>query len=209
VIAANQTRTQVKRPGSNPGRFSFLAGAFLAISLPTMQTLTIRPAALADIAAITRIYADAVHNGTATFEIEPPGETEMARRQKLLLDGDYPYLTATVGDAVAGYAYAGPYRARPAYNWSVEDSIYVAPQMHRKGIGGLLLTRLIAKSAARGFRQMIAVIGDSAQVGSIAVHAKAGFGHIGTLRSVGFKHGHWLDTVLMQRALGSGDTTPP
>jgi L-amino acid N-acyltransferase YncA len=171
--------------------------------------VTVRPAALSDIAAITRIYADAVYNGTATFEIEPPDETEMARRQKLLLDGDYPYLAATVGDTVAGYAYAGPYRARPAYNWSVEDSIYVAPQMHRKGIGGLLLTRLIAESAARGFRQMIAVIGDSTQVGSIAVHAKAGFSHIGTLRSVGFKHGQWLDTVLMQRALGSGDTTPP
>jgi L-amino acid N-acyltransferase YncA len=199
----------MKRLGSNPGRFSFPAGAFLAISLPTMQTLTIRPAALSDIAAITRIYADAVYNGTATFEIDPPDETEMAHRQKLLLDGDYPYLAATVGDTVAGYAYAGPYRARPAYNWSVEDSIYVAPQMHRKGIGGLLLTRLIAESAARGFRQMIAVIGDSAQVGSIAVHAKAGFSHIGTLRSVGFKHGQWLDTVLMQRALGSGDTTPP
>jgi phosphinothricin acetyltransferase len=174
-----------------------------------MQTLTIRPSARTDIGAITRIYADAVRNGTATFEIVPPNETEMARRQDVLLDGSYPYLVAAVGDTVAGYAYAGPYRARPAYNWSVEDSIYVTPEMHRKGIGGLLLTRLIVESAARGFRQMIAVIGDSAQAGSIAVHAKAGFSHIGTLRSVGFKHGQWLDTVLMQRAMGSGDTTPP
>ena len=174
-----------------------------------MQTLAIRPAALSDNAAITRIYADAVRNGTATFEIDPPDETEMARREKMLFDGGYPYLVATTADTVVGYAYAGPYRARPAYNWSVEDSIYVAPEMHRKGIGGLLLTRLIADSAARGFRQMIAVIGDSAQVGSIAVHAKAGFSHIGTFRSVGFKHGQWLDTVMMQRALGSGDTTPP
>jgi L-amino acid N-acyltransferase YncA len=174
-----------------------------------MQTLIIRPAALSDIADITRIYADAVRHGTATFEIEPPDESEMARRQKVLLDGGYPYLVAVTTDAIAGYAYAGPYRARPAYNWSVEDSIYVAPEMHRKGIGGLLLTRLISESAARGFRQMIAVIGDSAQIGSIAVHAKAGFSPIGTLRSVGFKHGRWLDTVLMQRALGSGDTTPP
>ena len=174
-----------------------------------MHTLTIRPAAFSDIAVITRIYAEAVRNGTATFEIEPPDETEMARRQKMLLDGSYPYLVATTTDTIAGYAYAGPYRTRPAYDWSVEDSIYVAPEMHRKGIGGYLLTRLIAESAARGFRQMIAVIGDSAQVGSIAVHAKAGFSLIGTLRSVGFKHGQWLDTVLMQRALGSGDTTPP
>jgi L-amino acid N-acyltransferase YncA len=174
-----------------------------------MQTLTIRPATAADIAAITRIYADAVRNGTATFEIEPPDETEMARRQKSLLDGGYPYLVATITGTIAGYAYAGPYRARPAYNWSVEDSIYVAPDMHRQGIGGLLLMKLIAESEARGFRQMIAVIGDSAQVGSIAVHAKAGFSHIGTLRSVGFKHGKWLDTVLMQRALAGGDTAPP
>jgi L-amino acid N-acyltransferase YncA len=174
-----------------------------------MQTLTIRPAVLADIAAITRIYADAVRNGTASFEIEPPDETEMGRRQKALLDGGYPYFVANIAGAVAGYAYAGPYRARPAYKWSVEDSIYVAPEMHRKGIGGLLLAKLVAESEARGFRQMIAVIGDSAQVGSIAVHAKAGFNHIGTLRSVGFKHGKWLDTVLMQRALASGDTAPP
>jgi len=174
-----------------------------------MQTLTIRPAALADIAAITRIYADAVRNGTASFELEPPDETEMARRQKALLDGGYPYHVATIAGSVAGYAYAGPYRARPAYKWSVEDSIYVAPEMQRRGIGRLLLTKLIAESEARGFRQMIAVIGDSAQIGSIAVHAKAGFSHVGTLRSVGFKHGKWLDTVLMQRSLADGDTTPP
>jgi len=91
----------------------------------------------------------------------------------------------------------------------VEDSIYIAPEMQRRGIGGLLLTKLIAESEARGFRQMIPVIGDSAQIGSIAVHAKAGFSHVGTLRSVGFKHGKWLDTVLMQRSLADGDTTPP
>ena len=174
-----------------------------------MQKFIIRAATPLDIAAITRIYADAVRHGTATFEIEPPGETEMARRQKTLLDGGYSYLAAELAGTLVGYAYAGPYRARPAYRWSVEDSIYVAPEMHRKGIGGLLLTKLIAESEDRGFRQMIAVIGDSAQAGSIAVHAKAGFVRIGTLRAVGFKHGKWLDTVLMQRPLGSGDTAPP
>ncbi len=174
-----------------------------------MQKIIIRAAALADIAAITGIYADAVVNGTASFEIEPPDEAEMTRRQAALLNNGYPYLTAEIEGAVAGYAYAGPYRSRPAYKWSVEDSIYVAPQMHRKGIGGLLLRRLVAESEQRGFRQMIAVIGDSAQIGSIAVHERAGFSHIGTLRSVGFKHGKWLDTVLMQRALGKGDTTTP
>jgi L-amino acid N-acyltransferase YncA len=174
-----------------------------------MQKIIIRPAAPADIAAITRIYADAVVNGTASFEIEPPNEAEMTRRQAALLDNGYPYLAAEVEGAIAGYAYAAPYRSRPAYKWSVEDSIYVAPAMHRKGIGGLLLRRLVAESEQRGFRQMIAVIGDSAQIGSIAVHKRAGFSHIGTLRSVGFKHGKWLDTVLMQRALGKSDTTTP
>jgi len=174
-----------------------------------MQKILIRPAALADIAAITRIYADAVVNGTASFEIEPPDEAEMTRRQAALLNNGYPYLAAEVEGAIAGFAYAGPYRSRPAYKWSVEDSIYVAPAMHRKGIGGLLLRRLVAESEQRGFRQMIAVIGDSAQIGSIAVHERAGFSHIGTLRSVGFKHGKWLDTVLMQRALGKSDTTTP
>jgi phosphinothricin acetyltransferase len=174
-----------------------------------MQKINIRPATPADIAAITPIYADAVVNGTASFEIEPPDQAEMTRRQAALLDNGYPYLAAEVEGVVAGYAYAAPYRSRPAYKWSVEDSIYVAPAMHRKGIGGLLLRRLVAESEQRGFRQMIAVIGDSAQIGSIAVHERAGFSHIGTLRSVGFKHGKWLDTVLMQRALGKGDTTEP
>ena len=174
-----------------------------------MQKIIIRPAAPADIAAITGIYADAVVNGTASFEIEPPDQAEMTRRQAALLNNGYPYLTAEIEGVVAGYAYAGPYRSRPAYKWSVEDSIYVAPQMHRKGIGGLLLRMLVAESEQRGFRQMIAVIGNSAQIGSIAVHERAGFSHIGTLRSVGFKHGKWLDTVLMQRTLGKGDTTKP
>ena len=174
-----------------------------------MHKVIIRPAVPGDIGAITRIYADAVLHGTASFEIEPPAEAEMLRRQSTLVSNGYPYFAAEIEGLVAGYAYAGPYRARPAYKWSVEDSIYVAPVMHRKGIGGLLLDRLIAESERRGFRQMIAVIGDSAQAASIAVHERAGFRHIGTLRSVGFKHGKWLDTVLMQRALGEGDTAAP
>jgi L-amino acid N-acyltransferase YncA len=174
-----------------------------------MQKVIIRPATPADIGAITRIYADAVLHGTASFEIAPPDQAEMLRRQSTLLDNGYPYFAAEIGSVVAGYAYAGPYRARPAYKWSVEDSVYVAPDMHRNGVGGLLLQALIAASAQRGYRQMIAVIGDSAQIASIAVHERAGFYHVGTLRSVGFKHGRWLDTVLMQRALGDGDATAP
>ena len=169
----------------------------------------IRAARPADIAAITRIYAQVVEHGTATFEIEPPTEAEMARRQRGLLADGYPFLVAEVDDLVAGYAYAGSYRARPAYHWCVEDSIYLAPQFRRQNLGTALLTRLVKDAAARGFRQMIAVIGDSAQIPSIAVHARVGFAHIGSLRSVGFKHGRWLDTVLMQRPLGCGDQTPP
>jgi L-amino acid N-acyltransferase YncA len=169
----------------------------------------VRPATHADIAAITRIYAHAVEYGTASFEIDPPAEAEMARRQQVLLAKGFPYLVAEIAGGVAGYAYAGPYRDRRAYDWCIEDSIYVAPELHRRGIGRLLLTRLIAESERLGFRQMLAVIGDSASAGSIAVHAAAGFRLIGTFQSIGFKHGRWLDTVLMQRQLGSSDATSP
>ena len=195
---------QYWRPGRFPGRFCFLPMASSA-----MSEITIRSAQRSDIAAITRIYAHAVENGTATFEIVAPDEAEMARRQQALLAGRYPYLVATQAGVIAGYAYAGPYRARPAYSWTIEDSIYVAPEFHRRGIGRRLLASLIADSEAFGFRQMIAVIGDSAQTASIALHASLGFANIGTLRSVGFKHGRWLDTVLMQRGLGSADATQP
>jgi L-amino acid N-acyltransferase YncA len=174
-----------------------------------MSNVSIRPAGPADIAVITRIYADAVVHGTATFEIEAPDEAEMARRQQALLAKGYPYLVAERDGAVAGYAYAGPYRDRRAYDWCVEDSVYVAPEFHRKGIGRLLLTRLVTQSEALGFRQMLGVIGDSANIASVAVHTAVGFRPIGTFQSVGFKHGKWLDTVLMQRALGKADSAPP
>jgi len=174
-----------------------------------MTDLRIRPAGPPDITAITRIYADAVLRGTASFEIEPPDEAEMARRYETLLIGGYPYLVAECDGALAGYAYAGPYRARPAYDWCVEDSIYLSPQFHRRGIGKRLLTALIDETERRGYRQMIAVIGDSAQAASIGVHTACGFAMVGTLRAVGFKFGRWLDTPLMQRALGPGDATSP
>jgi L-amino acid N-acyltransferase YncA len=174
-----------------------------------MSDATIRPAGPDDIAAITRIYAEAVSHGTATFETEPPTEAEMARRQGALLANDHPYLAAQIAGLVAGFAYAGPYHSRPAYRWTVEDSIYVAPQFHRRGLGRLLLARLLADAEVRGFRQMIAIIGDSANTASVALHAAAGFSLVGTLQAVGFKHGRWLDTVVMQRRLGSGDATAP
>jgi L-amino acid N-acyltransferase YncA len=173
------------------------------------MAISIRAAQPSDILAITRIYAHAVRHGTASFEIEPPGETEMARRQRVLVDGGHPYLVAEGDGAVLGYAYAGPYRARPAYRWSVEDSVYIAPEAQRRGIGRALLEALIVESERRGFRQMIAVIGDSAQIASIELHRALGFRLIGTIASVGFKHGRWLDSVLMQRPLGRGDTSAP
>jgi L-amino acid N-acyltransferase YncA len=174
-----------------------------------MSDLNIRRAVADDIPAITRIYADAVAHGTASFELEPPDQAEMARRQQALSGRNFPYLIAERSGVVAGYAYAGPYRDRRAYDWCVEDSLYIAPEFHRQGIGRQLLTRLITETEALGFRQMIAVIGDSANTASVAVHAAVGFRLIGAFQSIGYKHDRWLDTVLMQLALGSGDTAPP
>ena len=133
----------------------------------------------------------------------------MARRQRTLLDGGYPYIVAEIDDALAGYAYAGPYRPRPAYRFSVEDSIYIDPHAQRRGVGRVLLERLIEECERRGFRQMIAVIGDSAQAPSIELHRALGFRMIGAVENVGYKFGRWLDSVNMQRALGAGATTKP
>jgi phosphinothricin acetyltransferase len=174
-----------------------------------MSDVLIRPAAEADLPAITAIYDHAVRTGTATFELIPPDLAEMTRRFGALRDGGFPYLAAELDGAVVGYAYAGPYRPRPAYRFTVENSIYLAPASHRRGIGIQLLQRLIAECEARGYRQIIAVIGDSANAGSIGVHTRAGFQMIGTHPSVGLKFGRWLDTVMMQLALGEGDTTIP
>jgi phosphinothricin acetyltransferase len=174
-----------------------------------MSSVSIRPATLADVPAITRIYAQSVSTGTASFELEPPDEAEMARRMQALFDGGYPYIVAEIGGAIAGYAYAGSYRPRPAYRFSVEDSIYVDPSAQRRGAGRLLLERLIEECERRGFRQMVAVIGDSAQTPSIELHRALGFRMVGTVENVGYKFGRWLDSVNMQRALGPGATTKP
>ena len=174
-----------------------------------MSSLEIRPTTPADLPAITEIYQHAVLYGTATFELIPPDLAEITRRFGALMDGGFPYLVAALEGRVVGYAYAGPYRPRPAYRFTVENSVYLQPSMHRRGIGLQLLQRLIAESEARGYRQMIAVIGDSANAGSIGVHRRCGFEMIGTHPSVGFKFGRWLDTVMMQRALGEGGSTLP
>jgi L-amino acid N-acyltransferase YncA len=174
-----------------------------------MTSLAIRPATTADLPTVTEIYEHAVRYGTATFELIPPDLAEMTRRFRALVDGGFPYLVAELDGGVAGYAYAGPYRPRPAYRFTVENSVYLDPAIHRRGIGLQLMQRLIAECEARGFRQMIAVIGDSANAGSIGVHTKCGFQMIGTHPHVGLKFGRWLDTVMMQLALGEGATTVP
>jgi L-amino acid N-acyltransferase YncA len=174
-----------------------------------LPALAIRPAAESDIPAIAAIYRPAVLTGTASFEVEPPDDEEMLARYRRIVAGGYPYIVAEESGRVLGYAYAGPYRPRPAYRHAVEDSIYVAPDAHGRGVGGALLAALIADCEAHGFRQMIAVIGDAASAGSIALHASQGFRQAAHLSSVGFKHGRWLDQILMQRALGPGDAAPP
>lgn len=174
-----------------------------------MSKIAIRPAAPGDMATIADIYAHAVRHGTATFELDPPSVAEMGRRHAELQTGGFPYLVAELGGTVAGYAYAAAYRTRPAYRWTVEDSIYVAADAQRRGIGLALLRRLIVEAEERGFRQMVAVIGDSQQIASIELHRAAGFVLVGTFEAVGFKLGRWLDTVMMQRPLGAAATTSP
>jgi phosphinothricin acetyltransferase len=169
----------------------------------------IRPAAEADISAIAAIYRPAVLFGSASFEVEPPDEAEMLARMRRIVEAGFPYLVAEGGGAVLGYAYAGPYRPRPAYRHTVEDSIYVAEEAQGAGVGRALLAALVARCEALGFRRMIAVIGDAASAGSIALHAAHGFRHAGRLTAVGWKHGRWLDQILMERALGAGDGAPP
>jgi L-amino acid N-acyltransferase YncA len=176
---------------------------------PEPPTSRIRHAEPRDLAAISEIYDHAVRYGTASFEIEPPGKREMARRFESLRRGGYPYIVAEHNGAVAGFAYAGPYRSRPAYRWSVEDSIYIAPQAQRRGIGRALLETLLAEALSGGFRQMVAVIGDSANTGSIELHRALGFRLVGTFDNIGFKFDRWLDSVLMQRPIGDGATTTP
>src|SRR5258707_7684449 len=158
------------------------------------------PAAAADLPAITEIYEHAVRYGTATFELIPPDLAEMTRRFAVLEDGGFPYLVAALEGRVDGYAYAGAYRPRPAYRFTVENSVYLQPAIHRRGIGMQLLQRLIADCEQRGYRQMIAVIGDSANAGAIRLHTNTGFQMHGTHPRVGLKFHPWLHTRIMPRA---------
>jgi phosphinothricin acetyltransferase len=173
------------------------------------MSLLIRASVEADIPAIAAIYADAVINGTASFELDPPNVEEMARRRDAVLAGGFPHLVAERQGRLAGCAYASAYRTRPAYRFTVEDSVYVAAGQQGQGVGRALLSALIADCEARDFRLMVAVIGDSASTASIRLHEALGFTHVGVLEPIGYKHGRWLATVLMQRVLGPGATRRP
>ncbi|TPL94143.1 GNAT family N-acetyltransferase [Mesorhizobium sp. B2-3-12] len=175
-----------------------------------MSNIVIRPAIPADLDAITEIYADAVANGTASYELEPPARAEMETRFAALAAGGYPSLVAEKDGVVLGYAYAGAFRPRPAYRFIVEDSVYVAPGAKGQGVGLKLMRSLIEAVEAAGFRQIVAVIGDGrADSASVRLHEKLGFRHSGRLEGSGYKHGRWLDTVFMQLSLNGGASVAP
>ncbi|HET7409126.1 MAG TPA: GNAT family N-acetyltransferase [Paracoccaceae bacterium] len=169
----------------------------------------VRDADEADLPAIQAIYAHHVLNGLASFEEAPPGVAELAARRRAVLGLGLPYIVAEAEARVVGYSYAAAYRPRPAYRHTVENSVYVADGLAGRGIGSALLAELIGRCEAGPWRQMIAVIGDSGNHGSIALHRRHGFRVVGTLQAVGFKFGAWVDSVLMQRQLGTGDGTLP
>jgi len=174
-----------------------------------MPQPTIRSAIASDIPAIAAIYGASVLHGTASFELEPPSEAEMLRRFEAIAGGGYPYVVAEIDGRVAGYAYASAYRTRPAYRFTVEDSVYIAADAQGKGIGRVLLASLIGTCTSQGFRLMVGIIGDSAHHASIRLHRRAGFTFCGTIHSVGYKFGRWLDSVIMELPLGEGDTSAP
>ena len=173
------------------------------------MALAVRDAAEADIPAIAAIYAAEVRDFVNTYEYDAPDAAEMLRRMRAVLDGGYPYLAAELDGDVVGYAYAGSFRSRAAYRWVVENSVYVAAGAQGRGVGAALLQALIDACEARGFRQMIAVIGEPTNAASIKLHERFGFRHVGTFPGIAWKQQRWLDTVFMQRALGKGNAAPP
>ncbi|MBC6983050.1 GNAT family N-acetyltransferase [Caulobacter sp. 17J80-11] len=171
--------------------------------------MNVREATLADVPAITEIYAHHVLHGFGTFEEVPPGHEEMAARMAAVQSRDLPYLVAEVHGRVVGFAYAGLFRPRTAYRYTAEDSVYVAPDRTGQGVGRTLLEEVCKRCEAIGLRSVLAVIGDSGNAGSIGVHRSCGFEMAGVLRGAGFKHGRWVDVVLMRLELNGGDSSPP
>ena len=184
-------------------------GSSAFVSLDAPDGVTLREAAEDDLAAIHRIYSGHVRHGTGSFEERAPDLAEMVERWRVILARRLPYLVADAGDRIVGFAYAAPFRPRSAYRFTVEDSIYIHPDAVGQGLGRMLLGDLIVRCEALGFRQMVAVIGDSRNQRSIRLHEALGFHRAGTFTSVGFKFGRWLDAVFMQRALGESDSTLP
>ncbi len=188
------------RPATHWVTFDYNVSIFMTI---------IRPSQPEDIPAISAIYTHHVLHGTGTFEIDPPSLTDMANRRADVLAKGLPYLVVATGDKVLGFAYCNWFKPRPAYRFSAEDSIYMAPDAHGQGLGRALLTELAAQAEKAGVRKLIAVIGDSANTGSIGVHRSVGFSHVGILKSCGWKFNQWRDVVMMDKALGWGDTSAP
>lgn len=173
------------------------------------DNLIIRNSTEADVPRITEIYARSVNEEVASFELTAPDEAEMARRRKELTDKKMPHLVAEIDGMVIGYAYAGLYRTRPAYGCTVENTVYIDPQAHRRGVGSLLTRKIINECTDLGFRQMIAVISGTEDNASIKMHRALGFEDAGVNRAVGYKQGRWIDTYSLQLALGDGETSPP
>ena len=171
--------------------------------------MQVRPASPADIPAIQAIYAHHVMNGLASFEEAVPAVEEMRRRFDDIVARSLPYVVAEFGGAIAGYGYCALYRTRSAYRYALEDSVYVRQDVQGRGVGAAILAELVRRCEALGYRQLIAVIGDSSHAASIGLHASQGFLRVGSLRSVGYKFGRWVDSVIMQRPLGPGDGTAP
>jgi phosphinothricin acetyltransferase len=180
------------------------------VNSPAAIPVSLRVATAADVPAIANIYAEQVATGTASFEYEPPTVAEMRRRYEAIVAAGYPYFVAEDGDGIiVGYSFASAYRPRPGYRYTVEDSVYVAPAAGGRGTGRALLSRLIEACSERGDRLMVAVIGDVGNVASIALHRALGFAEVGRMPGVGWKFGRWIESVVMQRALGAGTTCPP
>ncbi len=171
--------------------------------------IAIRACEESDMGAVTEIYRHHVLNSPATFELDPPSLQEMLARRRTIVDGGFIYLVAEREAEIVGYAYVSTYRARPAYRFTVENSVYIRPGYERRGLGRMLMQALLEECEKKPIRQVVAVIGDSANAASIELHRDLGFAMIGTFRSVGYKFGRWLDSVLMQKEIGEGDRLKP